>query len=1255
MKWSALHQLLILFLSSLIATTACTKKKAPQFPDGVGQDLLVISEYDGKTGVLQTLQPKSNVFYSSSEYASDKEKIKLVNYETAAPLVPKDVMLSGLPSESYKLIYKVTEQKLIIFRNANLKYFANEERVISEKESDGTLSLPFVSYDITGFYRIEVAKNENGDKTTKLREQAVASKAQATHFKISRIPSIEGIKDNKQFIFKSNYFDGIWYASSVIASTAEEDSDMLGYQVSIDSKWDSADKIEFLRTEDHIVGLNARVDKRLKMDDDSAKLNNLSTVISFPADYFDYGKPSSTDSFKYSGDNWNRSRHWKEREWAFINIKKLSTTLVKLMSGEPTISNLKITDDFFMYSLQFSGMKVTMSFLRESALKKVSGDYNSKNFFSDDFRYYGFFATKKKALNTFDQYRKENFEVYRFINRFQPENYSSTSGEKRRRIRFFMTEDSVTDPAFIATAREALKAWDFAFKQVGLNDVDVYLDESERVSLGDIRYNTINMVKTLTSTSLLGYGPSIADPDTGQIISATTNIHLTSIRDYLISNLRNYLRYRRNELTDKYPFGVKIKSTSSNTAGSMWPMIAAPSAELETPSTSSTAEDDISAVSPGLTGSKTKQIRNKVFRKSVDSFLYGKARCDFESSSGNLIRDIESTAECAELKQIGGKALQDVATMSCSDSKSGARDCAEIDALTKCADALLPAKIKATMIHELGHNLGLRHNFRASVDPTNYAKKFDEKQLAGMKNYSCPMGKENLPVLARSNSVMEYTDFNEDRLIFVGPYDVEAIRFGYADHVMDSNCQVHPLNIKKTIDQNLNGNTVIPLKFCTDEHIELGLDPLCQRHDSGENAFEIVNNTINQYNAMYALNNYRHDRAKSPSPKRLKEIKESLIFDRFKRLYEQWRIYLTAFVGEENAMLDRYYDSSTYQIGVLDKMRTSVNSQGQPSEHAIHYKDYFDATREIFKFLTKVLFMPDRYCLVKKVSKDGVEQSDIIELTSLIKTVENKTGKREISCHDKYIQEELKQHGEFIREVGFYFENQKASGDMHSNLQDMMNSITGSTFYQNLEHKRDELDSYWDVVGSRLDKELAIDVLARREPFLFFAKQKGFTGTFLDEPTLREEFIKKFLKRLVKGVAYTDVYPEKANDESYQNAYFEKWNSEYQHLFKTWENIRSFIGDREASTEARSRLWEHATTQDKQKSDSLPEEQKLELKDGSYFIAPRAENTFTIECIARIKYLLKMQKDEPTRYQKQQIEYDAQLMLIKRVLAITGL
>ncbi|MBT4762770.1 MAG: hypothetical protein HOO06_13825 [Bdellovibrionaceae bacterium] len=190
---------------------------------------------------------------------------------------------------------------------------------------------------------------------------------------------------------------------------------------------------------------------------------------------------------------------------------------------------------------------------------------------------------------------------------------------------------------------------------------------------------------------------------------------------------------------------------------------------------------------------------------------------------------------------------------------------------------------KPTLAHEIGHNIGFRHNFVASYDKSNWYFKGESGDTTP-RNYS---------------SVMDYQPNDHITYDGLGPQDIASIRAAYAglvelsdqsvaDYVSiddqgsfvsnnteGSRIKVYNQKYMKIEDyKNIIGLnswndlteeviTALPLKsykFCSDE--DVGLYPTCNRHDNGTTPSEIVDDIIENYKSGYAYRNFAMDRIK---------------------------------------------------------------------------------------------------------------------------------------------------------------------------------------------------------------------------------------------------------------------------------------------------------------------------------------------------------------------------------------------------------
>ncbi|MCB0384772.1 MAG: zinc-dependent metalloprotease, partial [Bdellovibrionales bacterium] len=365
---------------------------------------------------------------------------------------------------------------------------------------------------------------------------------------------------------------------------------------------------------------------------------------------------------------------------------------------------------------------------------------------------------------------------------------------------------------------------------------------------GDGRYSFIKIVETLDDGSPFGYGPSDANPLTGEILSGNIILWTGGVKYYL-KVLRERLDREKGKF-DKSSIFQKLKARLKEEDPAKW---TATSAKLSPTTRSGQAFDYLikkftygypgwaqftQSPFPGLSQAGEQKFNpadmlgTKLFRYDSLARVQDLAAKSMGPRWAGLGPEVMSNMkEVVQegLRQVAkpGMHERDSTVYSVEAALAGATDMM-MDG--KSDDEVLKTIIYRVLIHEFGHNLGLRHNFYGSID----SKNFRQARTDGQKS----------KFVATSSSVMDYLTLKDE---MHGDhnwelYDEAALIFSATGGAVDLS------KVNKT-----------HYLYCTDEHRIL--NAMCNAFDQGTTPSEVTMSLIEDYEDRYWLLNYRNERA----------------------------------------------------------------------------------------------------------------------------------------------------------------------------------------------------------------------------------------------------------------------------------------------------------------------------------------------------------------------------------------------------------
>lgn len=458
----------------------------------------------------------------------------------------------------------------------------------------------------------------------------------------------------------------------------------------------------------------------------------------------------------------------------------------------------------------------------------VKPGYKPLEYMAGENNTFGFFDTRVKKLDADNNSTADGEKV--FVNRWRP-------GSKA----VYHLSENFNKPQYAKIKKATLDAVKTINSSLSLANAGLTIEIAEphqSLKQGDLRMNNIVLEEDPLATGVIGYGPSIADPMTGEIVNARTVMYLGTLKKYIKNSYDEIVLEKMGKkpvaesgaapqtpeaLTD-FTFSKDLLEKFQKSAGP----------QLEKPTflqIAKSAQESIGAIN-------THSHRHDRFAKHshnmravsrarsdvkgrLDAFL--KQNCIYDAELFNFTGAIDDEVDKV-IKEVGLKPWIALNTQE----------------KEKVLDALLPFVWVPVLVHEMGHNLGLRHNFGASEDKANFYTQ-DELKEMGIKrsfNYS---------------SVMDYAYRTTNELPIMGKYDIAALRFGYAEKVELANGELVDLQVHRKEPKELKA-----YNFCTDEHV--GLNPNCNVFDEGTSLTEIAIHHATAYEDNYFKRNFRNNR-----------------------------------------------------------------------------------------------------------------------------------------------------------------------------------------------------------------------------------------------------------------------------------------------------------------------------------------------------------------------------------------------------------
>ena len=759
--------------------------------------------------------------------------------------------------------------------------------------------------------------------------------------------------------------------------------------------------------------------------------------------------------------------------------------------------------DFKSFAIKNSSFKIRYFYSMVRLNQLASRNYRPIEYPVQEHLIFGLFKDRIERLgDNFDPNRPQS--IY-YLNRFNP-------GKDTSRVLDFYLSDTFNKPenhelldATHYAVERVNQALEMANAKIQINLIHAESKAKEKRS-GDIRYNTIVLVDEPLANGLLGYGPSVSHPRTGEILQAHTNMYSGTLKSTVRRAYQAMVRLSRKALKGGHPTSSHKIQQKGMQSHQHHPFAMAKVGGVALPR-------DVGAVHERIKGKMKLQASQRLGPQYLERIKFSKLGINHGPLDGAPLMDFENLmklyaqnnayhVEMIHFQHLGEELMPEMKGISSLFNGDGTLK--EWEQLNRTEKAEVSRIIMVNiyvplLIHELGHNLGLRHNFMGSVDVDNFYTKKEAHEL----------GMTTPPPYS---SQMDYHAGTLNRFSTFGKYDVAALRYAYAREVelaqLEEIVKIPSTLTKVKADLIKKRKKIKSYRFCTDEG--LGRTPLCNYFDAGTNLKEIATFFTESYRDAYEERNWRNGRMDFTTAQLSRYVSGTMRqFRAMRKIYEVFELY-SRLLG------------SQFMLQGCGKQVLAMYPQ-----YCFDINNIRDASLIVGNFFINILKTPDHTCALSLPSDQEKKTVEFVRLADIYNRMKifMKVDGVPRSCFDPLVQSYLAAPSNYLRrslrvkgEAGKYLNSIKDPSPLYPYAGDIQ------------------------VRGTWTDKILAMRYLVIR----LDENTNNGSGSLIDIPILRDQ-MNDFLGHIVIRSALSSPIKFLAADGSpYEENHFELADESYQ-------------------------------------------------------------------------------------------------------------